>query len=77
MDTTKDNLIQKKTISEETSKCTVQLAKLARNAVIATCGGNLKLLAVKGVVESGPVCSWKTCGFSNGALNGGLVVNNM
>lgn len=76
MDTTKDNLIQKKTISEETSKCTVQLAKLARNAVIATCGGNLKLLAVKGV-ESGPVCSGKTYGFSNGALNGGLVGNNM
>ena len=76
MDTTKDNLIQKKTISEETSKCTVQLAKLARNAVIATCGGNLKLLAVKGV-ESGLVCSGKTYGFSNGALNGGLVGNNM
>ena len=76
MDTTKDNLIQKKTTREETSKCTVQLAKLARNAVIATCGGNLKLLAVKGV-ESGPVCSGKTYGFSNGALNGGLVGNNM
>lgn len=76
MDTTKDNLIQKKTIREETSKCTVQLAKLARNAVIATCGRNLKLLAVKGV-ESGPVCSGKTYGFSNGALNGGLVGNNM
>ena len=66
MDTTKDNLIQKKTISEETSKCTVQLAKLARNAVIATCGGNLKLLAVKGVVELGPICNRKLMVFQMG-----------
>ena len=38
----------------------------------------LKLLAVKGVVELGPVCSRELMVFfKNRALNGGFIENNM
>ncbi|KAJ9690993.1 hypothetical protein PVL29_013251 [Vitis rotundifolia] len=68
VDTATDNLIQK-TIREETSKCTVQLAKLARNS---RCNLGRKSEATGSQRGSGirSGLQQKTYGFSNGALNG-------